>query len=555
LTDPAQTNPDIHIIEQLLAIGRRRWKPVLLLVVLGGLAGLLYGESQPPQFATSATILVRSGFAADPVRPGIETSTPEEEGQFLSQMEYVKSASVAGQVADKLNLMQDPAFARPDLAGIKRLIMLGEQLAHMKTGLVKAEPAPPVLDRDQVIGRLMANVKPLRSGRTYVAAISYTHSDPAVAQKVAQAFAEAFRETIARSTDAANAKVQATVQVELAKAAPETRAALEQKYHDTVIARALPGVDVVVISDARKPGAPIAPRKPFLIAVGIILGAALGCLFAGWREMRDRGIRDGDLLARQLRTRFFGYVPSISVDRKQGTVNAGNVALPDSARLAVTDPYSRFGEVVRAAAVAASAGRRGPVIAVVSTLIGEGKTVFAANLATHLGNHGRKVLLIDADFRHPELSTWLAPGAEHGVLDTLLQNKPLTETGFYDSRSNVTFLPAALNGRGVEPAGLLAGAQMEALIAAQRGEHDAIILDLPALTTAADASAIAPLVDAFILLAEWGTPSSGLIQTVLASEPEVASRLAGVAVTKTNLSKLPLYVSATSRGAYRKRIA
>jgi succinoglycan biosynthesis transport protein ExoP len=408
-----------------------------------------------------------------------------------------------------------------------------------------------------VIARLQSNVKALRAGRTYVAAISYTHPDPLVAQKVAQAFAEAFRDTLTRANEAANARVRAAVDAELAKATPETRPALEQKYREMIVARALPGIDAVIISDARKPGAPIAPRKPFLIAVGAILGAALGCLIAGWREMRDRGIRDGDLVARRIGTRFLGYGPRLSMDHRPGTLNGTALTLPAGARLAVDDPYSRFSETVRAAAVAAMAERKegqASVLAVVSTLAGEGKTVFAANLAAHLGNQGRKVLLIDGDFRHPELSDWLAPDAEFGSVDALLQSKPLAETGLYDSRNNVTLLAASLNGRGVEPAGLFGSDHMGKFIGEQRGHQDAIIIDLPSLTTAADAGAVAPLVDAFILLAEWGTPTPELIETVLASEPTIAGKIAGLVVTRTDFRKLPRYVTAASRGAYGKRV-
>jgi Mrp family chromosome partitioning ATPase len=552
LTDSAATNPDIHILEQLLAVGRRRWKSLVLFILAGLILAFLFSASRAPLYSASAAVLVRSGFAADPVRPGIETITPEEEGQFLSQLEYMESTAVAARVADKLKLTDDPDFARPAVSGYKRLIAEAKRLAHLGAA-DKVEPGPK-LDRDEVITLLRANVGAARVGRTYVATISYTHPDPAEAQKVAQAFAEAFRDTLSDANAAINAKVRAAVEAELAKATPDTKAGLQQKYEDTLIERAVPGVDAVVITDARKPTAPSSPRKPFILAIGGVLGAALGCLFAGWREMKDRGVRDGDRLALSLKTRFLGYIPAMAVDRKPGNISANNLTLPAGARLAASEPFSRFSEVVRSAAVAARAGRPSSVIGVTSVLAGEGKTGFVANLAAHLGNQGHRVLLIDADVRRPELSNWLAPGAEMGIVDTLLQNKPLTETGLYDSRSNITFLPAALNGRGVEPAGLLSGTQMRDLLIAQRGQHEAIILNLPPLTTAADAAAAAPIVDAYILLAEWGTPSPELIETVLAGEPEIAGKLAGLALTRTNLRKLPLYVTAASRGAYQKRI-
>ncbi|MDB5525639.1 MAG: hypothetical protein JWM58_3402 [Rhizobium sp.] len=552
MNDLTATNPDIHVLEQLIAVFRRRWKSILLFIVAGIILGLAYAENQVPQYASSATVMVRSGFAADPVRQGIATTTPEEEGQFLSQMELVKSSSVARRVADTLALEADPAFATMPVSKLKAWLYKIEALAGIRTGLFN--PAePPILDRDAVISRLQAGVKPLRAGRTYVAAISYTHADPAIAQKVAQAFAEAFRDTLAETSATANARFRTAIEAELVNATPETRPALEQKYQEMVIARALPGVDAVIISDAKKPGAPIAPRKPFLIAVGAILGAAIGCLFAGWREMGDRGIRDGDLLARRLRKRFLGYMPRLSVDRKPGSVNGSSLTLPAGARLAITEPFSRFSETVRAATVAVMANGEGRVVAITSTLAGEGKTVFAANLAAHIGNQGRKVLLIDGDLRNPEISNWLAPGVEQGMIDTLMQNKPLAETALFDSRSNITLLPAALNGRGVEPAAMMSGAQMRELIATQRGLHDVIIIDLPSLTTAADARAVEPLVDHFILLAEWGTPTPALIETVLAGEPEIAAKIAGIVVTKTDFGKLPLYVTSASRGAYPKR--
>ena len=90
MNQQATVNPDIHVLEQLLAIGRRRWPAVIVLALLGALLGYVYAQSQAPVYASSATVMVRSGPAVDPLRQGIQTSTPEEEGQFLSQLELAR---------------------------------------------------------------------------------------------------------------------------------------------------------------------------------------------------------------------------------------------------------------------------------------------------------------------------------------------------------------------------------------------------------------------------------------------------------------------------------
>jgi Mrp family chromosome partitioning ATPase/capsular polysaccharide biosynthesis protein len=557
LSNLAATISDIHILEQLLAVLRRRWRTIALSLAAGLFLGLIYGETQAPQYASSAIVIVRSGFAADPMRQGSETTTPEEEGQFLSQLELIKSSSIAGIVAAKFNLEEDPAFDKPVVAGWRKLVARVEPELGIRTGLATA-PKPKALTRDQVIARLQANVKALRAGRTYVAAISYTHSDPATAQKIAQAYAEAFRQKLAEVSDLATSRVRAALQAELDRAAPEEKAALQQKYHDLVVSRALPGMDAVIISDAKLPGAPIAPRKGFLVAVGAILGAALGCLLAGYQEMSDRGVRDGDRLARRLGTRFLGYAPLLRNARKTtGKSETGSFSLPDDALLAVNNPYARFSETVRSAAVAALSGAedgKATVVGLISVLPGEGKTLVCGNLAAQIGNRGKRVLLIDGHFRDPDLTSWLVGQPQAGLTDTILQGKPTSETMLYDRKSNISFLPVAATGANADPAEILTGKQMASLLEIERATQDIVIIDLPALTSASDAIAIEPLVDRFILVSEWGGPSEELIADMLLAEPAISAKLAGVVMTKTDLRGLSKYVSANSRGAFQYRI-
>jgi Mrp family chromosome partitioning ATPase/capsular polysaccharide biosynthesis protein len=553
---PVTSNPDIHVLEQLFAVARRRWTIVALLTILGAVLGFLYAQSQVPVYSSAATIMVRSGPAADPIRQGIETTTPEEEGQFLSQLELAKSASVATIVANRLDLVSDADFAKPAQAGLIRLVTrLGARL-----GLARNAPDSTAekLDLDQVVAALQANVKASRVGRTYVAAISYSHPNPAVAQKVAQAFAEAFKQRIAQDTDMANSRMRAALQSEIDRATGPARDALQAKLQDLMITRALPGMDVVVMSDARLPVAPIAPRVPFLVAVGAILGAVVGCAIAGFRELIDRGVRDGDTLARALGTRFLGYLPRGGA-RNLGSMTIGKgTPLPDPARRSVLESYSVFGETIRSAAVALigrQKGGQGTVTGVTSALAGDGTTIIAANLATHLANQGRSVLLIDGNARDPRLSDWLAADAELGLVDSVLQNKSADETLLYDSRSNISMLPMVLKDRTVEPASLFNSERAKTFLTELRGQYQHIIIDLAPLSTASDARAAEPVIDNFVLAAQWGRATPQLIADLLDSEPEVRAKLAGLILTRADLKKLPLYAAAGSRAAFQQRIA
>lgn len=551
MNQQATYNPDIHVLEQLLAIVRRRWLAVAALTLIGAILGYVYAQSQVPTFASSATVMVRTGPAIDPLRQGTETTTPEEEGQFLSQLELARSASVAKMVAAQLDLAEDAAFAAPGRSRLERLV------ARFVPGLRRADSEP--LSTDAAVARLQRDVRVLRVGRTYVAAISYTHPDPAMAQKVAQAFADAYRQKIAQESDIANSRLRAALQAEIDRAVSPEKEILQGRLRDIMIARALPGMDVLVLNDARLPGAPVAPRTTFLVAVGLILGAMLGCAWAGFRELTDRGARDGDALARQIGARFLGYLPR-RAPRIGANVRIGDgQPLPDAARRAIAEPRSAFAETVRGIGVtilsSADEGK-GQLTCLTSALPGEGTSVLAVNLATHLASIGRSVLLVDADCRQSQLSKWLANGVELGIVDALLQDKPLDDCVLYDPKTNLSLLPMTSGPeRTVEPAALFSSARSLPFFERLTGQYQHVIIDLAPLSVAADARAAARFTDGIVLATQWGRATPRLISELLDASPEVRDKLLGLVMTRTDLGKLPLYAAAGSRASFQRKIA
>jgi succinoglycan biosynthesis transport protein ExoP len=60
------------------------------------------------------------------------------------------------------------------------------------------------------------------------------------------------------------------------------------------------------------------------------------------------------------------------------------------------------------------------VIQLTSTVPGEGKTTIALSLAASAAHSGLRVLLVDADLRHPSASRFLGLHKETGLVDLLL---------------------------------------------------------------------------------------------------------------------------------------
>lgn len=154
------------------------------------------------------------------------------------------------------------------------------------------------------------------------------------------------------------------------------------------------------------------------------------------------------------------------------------------------------------------------VVAVTSTIAGEGKTLSCANLAMNLASSGRKkVLLIDVDMRKADLARGLnippLPGLSEFLSGTV---------GLKDILRN-SFIPGlyiiAAGTRIHAPADLLTGDKFRSFLADIRDHFDVILLDTPPILPVADTLGLKDQVDGFIFIfrAEF-TPYSMLKQAI-----------------------------------------
>lgn len=213
-------------------------------------------------------------------------------------------------------------------------------------------------------------------------------------------------------------------------------------------------------------------------------------------------------------------------------------------RVTVDAPASLFAETLRNTRIAGDVVLQDvpcKVIGIVSMLPGEGKSMVAANLAGLLAGNGARTLLIDADLRNPGLSRSLGIVTERGLVEAVVDGQGWQSAIKVDRQTKLAIVPAAWRARFSHTSELLSSPGMRRFVEDAKSTFEYIVVDLPPLGPVVDAKAFAPLVDGFVLVAEWGATPRPLVRSVLAAEPQIASKMLGLVLNKVDLKRLPHY--------------
>jgi len=142
------------------------------------------------------------------------------------------------------------------------------------------------------------------------------------------------------------------------------------------------------------------------------------------------------------------------------------------------------------------------IVAVLSSLSGEGRSTVAVNLARVLALEGRKVLLVDADLRRPRLKELLADRPSPGLEEYLWGEAPLAATLQATRLAGVSVLGARSS---IEsPAEAPGSPRFRALWPAVRAEFDFIVVDTSPIHAASEVPVLAGSADASLLVVEEG---------------------------------------------------
>ncbi len=263
--------------------------------------------------------------------------------------------------------------------------------------------------------------------------------------------------------------------------------------------------DARLLSQASLPDRPSSPNALLFVLPGLIVFLIGGSMLAVLIDQLDRRLRSQRDVDEALGIPCLAIVPKL---RRIGRTR------PHQSLLA--NPLGIYAEAIRSvvASLQLAGGHGAPKVVLVSSSVpGEGKTTLAVSLAAYVASLGRRVLLVDLDFRHSSLQRELGGKPEAGVLDLLLRERTPAEVIQHLPELGLHYLPVAR--RPVDPFALFASNQMRQLLTDLRQDYDCIIVDGPPLLVITEARLLASMVDKVLFVVKWAGTRRDMAQNAL----------------------------------------
>lgn len=269
------------------------------------------------------------------------------------------------------------------------------------------------------------------------------------------------------------------------------------------------------------PKIPTMPTWGIMMPLGIILGLMVGLGTAFLLEFMDTSIKSSADVTRRVDLPVLGMIPH-SDDLEE--------EVEDLRLTLMTNPNSLMGEAFRQ--IRTCLQFSGPAntrrsLLVTSALPEDGRTMVSMNLAAAIASGGRKVLVIDANFRQSAIRQ-LFPQCKDAGLSNLLVGQGQWRDLVCEVGNNLSVM--ASGPLPPNPAELLGSEQMRTLLAELCEAYDQVIFDGAPSLVVSDSPILATQVDGVILVVRAGANTYGIVQRTRDMLNRVGAHVLGVAL-------------------------
>ncbi|NUO34134.1 MAG: polysaccharide biosynthesis tyrosine autokinase [Dermatophilaceae bacterium] len=292
-------------------------------------------------------------------------------------------------------------------------------------------------------------------------------------------------------------------------------------------------VEADTIVPASVPSEPTSPNAKRNLALGGLLGLALGLGLALLRHTLDTKVRTADDIKAISSRPILGDLPVVK-------------SVKDSLLSLETDPHGRHAEAIRRLRtnilfVDVTTG--GHSFVVTSSVPAEGKTTTTINLALAMADASSKVLLIDGDLRNPSVASTMGLDGSFGLTTLLLGQADPQDVIQRWRETSLHVLPAGPVPP--NPSELLGSEPMEALFGKLSHDYDFILVDSPPVVPVVDAVLLNKLTHGLIMVVGADRTKKRDLASAVQSLETVDAPVAGFA-----LNMVPVSSSVAHRYGY-----
>ncbi len=295
---------------------------------------------------------------------------------------------------------------------------------------------------------------------------------------------------------------------------------------------------------------PQRPNRKVSLAMGGGIGLLLAFAAAFAADLLDRSVKT----LREARD-LFGYVPLAVIPLFNGrglqqTRTSSDKSEGATPRVIPRDfPFSPIAEayqMLQANLKFLSSDKELKAIVVTSSVSQEGKSEVAANLAAAVAQVGRRVLLVDANLRHP-MQHRIWDGLNTIGLSNVIVEQHSLDAAVQEVMPNLDVLPSGVIPP--NPLALLDSQRMISLINTMSINYDLVVFDTPSLAGTADAAVLGKLVDGLLLVVRPGVIDSASANAAKEFLKQTDQHVLGMVINGVNVNIEPDSYFYYARGA------
>jgi polysaccharide biosynthesis transport protein len=452
----------------------------------------------------------------------------------------------------------DPATANSmSEEGQKQIADIDDKLDELRQrrGLLLVEVTEKYPEVQEVDGQIAILEQQSKERRARAANLYKTNAETRYRQALAKE--EAIRRSFEEQRGATLDQNEAAINYRIIQQGIETNKKLldsmTQRSTENEMLRAKVPNNINVVDYASAPAEPVDKKNLQYLALAFMFSLSTGIGLAFLRDYFNTGVRSADEVERAIHSPTLAVVPGAPRGLLAST---RNFIAPNQLRLLEgseqpfvvsggkelilnSDAQSPVSEAFRrlrtALLLSPSLGVRRKIL-VTSSGKGEGKTTTSINIATSLARAGVKVLLIDADLRNPRLHKVFSLNNSTGLTELLTSQVNLAEhhLPIASIAENFDILTAGTISE--TSAERLGSGNFDELLEFLSKIYDHIIIDSPPVTTFADSTVIASMVDGVLMVVQGNRNSQEAVRHSARMLRMVGATIVGVVLNRVTTS-------------------